>query len=121
MITQPYFIATITANGNLLVTADSEARDWIEEQQDSSHTSESSILWDGFEGYWNNGKFRPFGAGCGNPAVGISDALCIAEAIDMDDEGRYTINGRFWAFTDYESTSLIDELKTKGFVIFHAT
>lgn len=113
----PILKATITPNGNLKLTANNAARAWLKKQ---AGRTDMEILWDGLEGYWNNGSFEPFYAGQANPFVGLSDAPCIAESMDVDDEGNKTIEGRFWYHRDYMISGAVDLLRTLGFVYFHA-
>lgn len=117
---RPYFTATVTADGNLLITADNEARAWIKEMQQRDTMTSDDILWEGFEGYWNNGSFAPFDAGEANPFVGMWDGPCIAEQMDIDDHGKQTIEGRWWAFMDYCVIDPMEVLKCKGRVLFHS-
>ena len=119
MIPRPYLTCTATPDGNLKLTANNAARAWLKEQQER-RCGDLEILWDGLEGYWNNGSYEPFDAGQGNPFVGLSSAPCIAESMDVADDGTKTICGRFWAFTEYMTESFVDQLKRRGFVIFHA-
>lgn len=120
MIYRPYLTATVTPNGNLKLIANNAARAWLKEQV-LAGKSDLDILWDGLEGYWSNSSFEPFDAGDGNPFVGFSDAPCIAESMDMDDDGTKSIYGRFWYHSDYMLISFADQLKNRGFVYFHAT
>lgn len=114
---RPYLTATVTANGNLLIQACNESRAWIKEEQQRDQTSDD-ILWYGFEGYWNNGMYTPFDGGEANPFVGLWSGPCIAEEMDHDDDGKRSVYGRLWAFMDYCITDPVEELKTKGRVIF---
>ena len=119
MIPHSHLTCTVLSNGNLKPTADNAARGWLKEQQERRR-SDLEILWDGLEGYWNNNNYEPFNAGQGNPLVGLSSAPCIAESMNVADDGTKTIYGRFWAFTEYMIESLAEQLKRRGFVIFHA-
>lgn len=119
MICRPYLVATVTPNGNLKLTADNAARVWLKEQV-LARKGDLEILWDGLEGYWNNGSYEPFSAGDANPFVGMSDAPCIAEYMDMADDGTKTVYGRFWHHSDYMIRSFAEQLKNRGFVYFHA-
>lgn len=112
----PILSARILDSGNLLITADNAARRWLTEER---HRGEDDLLWDGFEGYWTNGRYWPFDAGRANPFVGLWSGPCIAEAMHVDDDGKHTIVGRFWAQLDYCTVSAIDRLRTKGSVVFH--
>lgn len=119
MSSRPYLTATVTPNGNLKLTADNAARAWLKEQV-QAHKSDLEILWDGLEGYWNNGGYEPFDAEDANPFVGLSSAPCIAESMDVADDGTKSIYGRFWHHSGYMVVSFADQLKNRGFVYFHA-
>lgn len=118
MIARPYLTCEILPNGNLKIIADAEAKVWIAEERDRGRTDDD-ILWDGFEGYWNNGSYYPFDAGAGNPFVGLTAAPCIAESMDVLDDGTKLIEGRLWYCTHYELTSFVDNLLDDGFTIFN--
>ncbi|VTU31979.1 hypothetical protein H4CHR_02917 [Variovorax sp. PBS-H4] len=110
-------VCTILPTGHLEVRlADEEARAWFSEMR-STRTSED-LLWEGTEQYWTNGSFEPFDAGQGNPFVGLSSAPCIAESMDVHDDGTNEINGRFWAYLDYQLRDFGDDLLEHGFAIF---
>lgn len=113
MIALPYLTAKILDDGDLMITADAEAQEWIREELDRGR-SDDDILWDGFEGYWNNGSFWPFDAGLGNPFVGLTCAPCIAEDMDVLDDGTHVINGRVWWYPDYEVRSFVSDLLEYG-------
>lgn len=113
----PILQCEVMERGNLLVLADNQARAWIKEEQDRGQSSDD-ILWDGFEGYWNNGSYYPFDAGQANPFVGLTSAPCIAEEMDIDDDGSRRIAGRLWWFPNYCVIDPVEELKRKGRVIF---
>lgn len=102
-------------SGNLLLTCTD--MEWLDEEMEKSG-NEIDILWDGTEGYWANGMYWPFDAGHGNPFVGLSSAPCIAESMDVDDDGLCTINGRFWYFPDYMVVNPMQILKEHGEVEF---
>lgn len=114
---RPILQCEVLESGNLRVIADNEARAWIKQEQELGRTSDD-ILWDGFEGYWNNGAYWPFDAGQGDPFVGLTSAPCIAESMDILDDGSRRIEGRLWWFPNYCVVDPVDELKRKGNVIF---
>lgn len=108
-------------NGDLRITAGNEERAEIAEWIRSDRPSEDrdlEILVEMTESYWTNGSWRPFSADDANPFVGLSSAPCIAEDMDMDDEGNWTIVGRFWAFTDYQILSFAEQLRDRGYCEF---
>ncbi|MBK6616534.1 hypothetical protein [Ottowia sp.] len=111
------FSIEVLPNGHLKVMAGNEARRWIKEEQSMDRDSDT-ILADGTEGYWTNGSFQPFDAGAANPAVGLTCAPCIAEAMDVLDDGRREVQGRLWWYPQYERFDPVEELKRKGQVIF---
>jgi hypothetical protein len=109
----------ILKNGHLQLNADAETQEAIGEAQADGRCS-GLILWDQSEAYWTNGGFHPFDAGLANPFVGLTCAPCIAESIDVDDDGEMSIVGRLWWFPDYAVLDPVDVLKRKGSVIFYA-
>lgn len=111
-----YLNARVQADGHLLITADNKARAWLKEHECAS---DDDLLWEGFEGYWANGRFWPFDAGRADPFVGLWCGPCIAESMDVDDDGKHSINGRCWAYMAYEVRSPINELRNRGRTIFH--
>lgn len=107
----------ILPNGNLhLSLEEDDDREEIADKRERH--SVDAVLWDLMEPYWANGSFEPFSAEDGNPFVGLSSAPCIAEEMDVDDDGKKTIVGRFWAYTDYMLTDPIQVLLDKGEVVF---
>lgn len=114
---RPILTARIAENGDLRITASNEARRWMREERERGLTDDC-ILWDGFEGYWNNGSFSPFDAGYANPFVGLTDAPCIAEDMTTHDNGDREIYGRLWWFPNYMVRSFVDDLLTKGSTVF---
>jgi hypothetical protein len=108
---------TILPNGSLEVSlADAEAREWLVDGL-VKHTSEDMLMF-GTEQYWTNGMFHPFDAGQANPFVGLSSAPCIAEDMDVHDDGTREINGRFWAYLDYQVRDFADDLLEHGRAVF---
>lgn len=107
----------IEPNGDLAVLANNTARAWIKEQQARGRLSDD-ILWDAFEGYWANGMYEPFDAGRANPFVGLTSAPCIAESMNVEDDGERTIEGRLWYFNEYCLEDPMETLKCKGRVVF---
>ena len=108
-------------NGNLEIRPyedymDADSMDYLKEKQ--MRLGDVCALLDATEDYHCNGSYQPFDAGEGNPFVGLTEAPCIAEGMDYDDDGNATINGRFWYYGDYMITSFIDEIIENGKVIF---
>lgn len=111
-------LAEILKNGNLKLSLDDAENDSAELQEMSSEKDTVSILCEGMEHYSCNGSYTPFDAGQGNPFVGLTNAPCIAESLDYDDEGTATIEGKLWYYADYQFTDPIQEILERGFVIF---
>lgn len=108
---------TTLPNGDLEVRlADAEAREWLVDGM-KTKTSED-LLWDGTEVYWANGSFTPFDAGQGNPFVWLSSAPCIAESMDVEEDGTKVIYGRFWAYLDYQVRDFGKDLLEHGRAVF---
>lgn len=112
------FTATINEHGHLVVTADQEARDEAASYRDYDHWGDIDVLTQGFEHYWTNGLFHPFPGNSINPRVGLTDAECIAEGMDTDEDGNNEIVGRLWWYPQYEVESCVTELIEKGTVTF---
>ena len=108
---------TITPNGDLSLTADAAGLEWVREQREAERTDEE-ILVDGTEDYWANGNFRSFDAGEGNPFVGLTSAPCIAEDMNLHDDGTWEIVGRFWYYNAYAVRSYFDDLLQDGQAVF---
>ena len=110
------FSVEVLPNGNLKLMASNTDRSWIKEKQDSERCSDT-ILHDGMERLWTNGSFEPFDAGQANPFVGLTSAPCIAEQLDVLDNGDREVVGRLWYFR-YQIVDPIEELKRTGQVVF---
>lgn len=110
--------AKILPNGNLKLTANNATRLHIKEKLQEGRECHHSIMLDLFESYFTNGSFHPFDAGAGNPNVGLTDAPCVAESMNCDDNGQYEIEGRFWYYAEYMLKSELEQLKNKGYVIY---
>ena len=109
--------AALLPSGDLQLTADNETRAWIKEQQ-AREVDSLSILSAGTEHYWTNGRYEPFDAGQANPFVGLTDAPCVAECLDVHDDGEREIVGRLWYFPAYMLRDPTEDLKRRGNVIF---
>lgn len=108
---------TILANGDLKITISDEDRDELHDAIESEQGF-WSIMAELFEHYACNGSYEPFDAADGNPFVGLTGAPCIAERMDVDDDGERTIDGEFWYFGDYMIADPLEELEETGEVIF---
>ena len=98
----------------LELTVDAEAQEAL-----AGITSDHPMeMYDLFEPYSCNGSYTLFDAGNANPFVGLTDAPCIAESMDMDDEGNYSVVGEFYYYNNYMIESYVEELATKGKTFF---
>lgn len=103
-------------NGALKLSIDSNAdREIIEDRGDRT---DFDVLNDLLEPYWTNGKYVLFDAGLANPCVGITDAPCIAEEMDFDEDGKRVITGWAWYFDGYATKDMIDTLASEGEIVF---
>lgn len=113
------FNIEILPSGSLKLSLTSpEERGDILELMDYDHWTEMDVLLMLLEPYMCNGGFEPFDAGHGNPFVGLTDAPCIAESIDVLDDGKKEIVGRCWWYPQYETKNCMEELACNEFVIF---
>lgn len=104
------------SNGNLKITTHD---DFIEEIQEAmENKTDLDILCEGMEHYSCNGSYTPFGAADANPFVGITDAPCIAEVMNVDDNGDHEIEGDFWYYGNYMVENFIQVILDIGYVIF---
>lgn len=108
---------TILENGNLEISFDESDREGIEEMLSDGH-SDLSILLEGTEHYFTNGSYHPFDASHANPFVGLTDATCIAQSLDYDDDGNAIIEGDFWYDAHSAIRNCIEEMLSDGRVIF---
>lgn len=108
---------TITEHGNLKLTADAQGAGWLREQQ--VDRTDVDVLSSILETHSCNGSFTVFEAGRANPAVGLTDAPCIAEAMSIDEYGKRQIEGRFWYFNDYATRDMVETLIKRGDILFH--
>jgi hypothetical protein len=107
---------TINAAGNLVLSVNEEERQELAYARDRW---DERVIFSGLlESYACNGSFTYFDAGEGNPFVGLTSAPCIAEAMDVADDGTKSIEGRFWAFMDYMVTDPLEVLQEAGEVVF---
>lgn len=113
-------IVEILENGNLKLLIESDDIEIINDAKlDVNIPYDYDLLSDLLELYSCNGSFAYFNAGDGNPFVGLSDAPCIAEQLDYQDNGDIEIIGNYWYYADYMTNSLISELLDNGHVIFN--
>ncbi len=110
------FSVEVLPNGNLKLMASNAARSWIKEEQKSDRSSDT-ILRGGMEHLWTNGSYEPFDAGQANPFVGLTCAPCIAEQLDVLDNGDREVVGRLW-YLGYQIVDPMEELKRTGQVVF---
>lgn len=103
---------TIKPNGDLLLTVSGPER--VEIREALAVGNRHSVVGDLFEPYSCNGSFTPFDAGDANPFVGLTNAPCIAETLDTDDNGNRTIEGRFWYYANYQICDELDDLADTG-------
>lgn len=109
--------ATCLENGDLKITiAAADRQDLIDALADQKGFW--PIICDLFEPYSCNGSYEPFDAGDGNPFVGLTSAPCIAECMDVADDGTKSIQGDFWYFADYMIRDPLDELAETGETVF---
>lgn len=120
---------TILQNGNLKITAGNDTRQWIKESMLFTTCKKSGakewtsrnywqIMAELFEDYSTNSKFQHFNPDNANPFVGLTSAPCIAESMELSDDGEYSIVGSLWHFPQYALRYDLEELKNKGFVIY---
>lgn len=109
---------TVLPCGALLMTANNSTRNYLATMGDD--TDFNQAMYDLLEPFSTNGGFTLFDAGAGNPFVGLTSAPCIAESMDYLDDGAMEVNGRLWWFESYQVRSYVQELRTKGRVIFDA-
>jgi len=101
-------------NGNLeLFLADQEEREELQDLIFEGKRGYWSLMADLFEPHSCNGEYTSFDPANGNPFVGLTDAPCIAESMDILDDGTQKIDGNFWYFDGYV-TDLETELLANG-------
>lgn len=103
-------------NGNLELSADKDTREEIAERLEEYGFHQ--VLAELFEPYYTNGGYEPFDAGQANPFVGLTEAPCIAESMDVHDDGRREIVGRFWYYPGYMLRCPLEELAETGRTVF---
>jgi hypothetical protein len=129
----------ILPDGDLELALEEGERQWILDQLASDKSAaerawgppdELSMLGSLTEPYWANGGFEPFDAGQANPFVGLTTAPCIAESMNVADDGEMEIvidpnlppspdgEARFWYYTNYMTRSFIDDLVESGRTVF---
>jgi len=107
------FKVEILENGNLALSLpDADDREEVQDMI-SDHRGYWYIMNELFEQYSTNGSFTHFDASEANPFVGLTSAPCIAEAMDVLDDGSQKIEGRFWFFSKYV-TEMETELLAAG-------
>lgn len=107
----------IDDNGNLVISVtDAETLEEIKEHLEK-HGSDNTLC-AMLEQYSCNGSYTFFDAGQGNPFVGLTEAPCIAESMDIDDDGENIIQGEFWCYTEYMLKCPVETLLSEGSVVF---
>jgi hypothetical protein len=109
---------TIIHAGDLVVTAGNATRHEIAERLAENGRHWWSIMSELFEGYSCNSSFTPFDAGEANPFVGLTSTACVAECMDMLDDGTNEIVGRLWFFENWALEDPLQELATRGRTVF---
>ena len=110
------FSIGVMKNGSLKLTANNTGRRWLKQEKQKRNSED--LLWEILEPCWANGSYAPFNAGDANPFVGLSSAPCIAESMDVADDGTKTINGDYWFFENYMLENFVDTLMCTGRVLF---
>ena len=106
-------------NGDLELSIANDAdREELQELLDNDNFGYWSIMSELLEEYSTNGGYSHFDGGNGNPFVGLTSAPCIAESMDVLDDGENAIVGRFWYFGDYATHNEIGMLLKGERVIY---
>lgn len=66
------------------------------------------------EPFSTNGSFAFIDGSTGNPALGLTSAPFIAEALSYDEQGQAQVDGRLWWFPNYAGEGVIDTLLEQG-------
>ena len=107
--------------GNLIMTVDAETQAELKRALDHDDLNYWNAMFDLFEYERCNGSYEPFDAGRGNPFVGLTDAPCVAESMDCDDDGNQSVDGRLWYSASYDLENELETLaKTGRFVWTYA-
>lgn len=112
-------IITVEANKDLTIKLEhQEERDELAEilEIDGTDQALSYLL----EDEAVNGSYTAFDAGNGNPFVGLTEAPCIAESMDIDNNGKMTIQGEFWFYERYMLECPVQKLIEEGSVTFQS-
>lgn len=104
-----------TPTGDLKISASNAGRAWIKEQEGRGYWS---VMADIFEPWSTNGSYQHFDAGDANPFVGLTSAPCVAQAMNVDDSGKQSIEGKFWYLADYMIHDDLESLKRQGVVAY---
>ena len=96
-----YIDFEVLDNGDLQLTPTQDGIEFINDEMIDTDRDYWSIMADLFEETACNGSYTHFGAGEANPYVGITDAPCIAEDMDVLDDGKREIVGKLWYFDNY--------------------
>lgn len=106
----------VATNGSLVFMADAQGVEWLKENRGDK--VDLDVFFELLENKRCNGSFTPFDAGNANPFVGLTSAPCIAETMDVDDDGRHTPVGRVWYYQDYQLKDMVEVLIQTGRVSF---
>lgn len=109
---------TIEENGDLTLKLDNQVdRDDLKAilEDDGSDQALYTLL----EDEAVNGSYTAFDAGNGNPFVGLTEAPCIAEQMDVHEDGTQVIIGDFWYFERYMLECPVEKLLEEGSVTFN--
>lgn len=106
-------IIRVLENGDLELSLEDS-----EEPETGARVGYWSVMAELFEPFSTNGSFTHFDASVGNPFVGLSSAPCIAESMDIDENGAATIEGRFWYFGNYMLECDLETLTNSGRVVY---
>lgn len=112
-------IITIEANKDLTIKLErQEERDELAEILEIDGTDQALAYL--LEDEAVNGGYTAFDAGNGTPFVGLTEAPCIAESMDIDDDGEMTIQGEFWFYERYMLECPVQKLIEEGAVTFNS-
>lgn len=106
----------VLGNGNLSLSIEPA---YLDDAQDEYVGKDYwSVMSDLFEPFSCNGSYTIFDAGEANPFVGLTSAPCIAEIMDVSDDGTRTIQGDFWYFDAYSLRNDLEELLLGSKVVY---
>lgn len=109
----------ILPDGSLLLSCDDAERARLSDRL-HKHCGWWGIIRDLFEPYSTNGSYEVFDGGDANPFVGLTAAPCIAESMDVADDGTRSVEGRLWWYPDYMVCDPLEDLARSGQSIWKA-